>query len=115
MLLKYRLPLDVNANQAAEDPPIKVLVEIEKVLDALASNDDLSQCNGVSAPISLTGRVINATIWEEELWQLIQRDKIVEVGSFVRLRNINNSKLPSGVECEYFSARKTPFLKQTKY
>jgi len=30
------------------------------------------------------------------LWNLIQRDSIITIGSFVRLRNINNAMLPSG-------------------
>lgn len=71
------------------------------MLNALASNGASNTISsGIAAPVSLTGRVINATIWEEELWQLIQKEKIVDVGAFVRLRNINNARLPSGISCE---------------
>jgi hypothetical protein len=88
------------ANHAVEDPPVKVLTEIERVIKTSSLSGSQNQCDDMDAPIALTGRVINATIWEEELWQLIQKEKIVEVGSFVRLRNVNNSRLPSGTQCE---------------
>jgi hypothetical protein len=92
----------VDSDLSHYDPPEKILVEIEKILNALAANGDSNTiCSGIAAPVSLTGRVINATIWEEELWRLIQKEKIVDVGAFVRLRNINNARLPSGINCEY--------------
>ena len=78
------------------------MVEIDKVIKSLASNKT-AICDGIEAPISLTGRVINATIWEEELWQLIKKENIIDVGSFVRVRNTNSAKLPSGVNCEFRS------------
>ena len=84
-------------------------MKIESILKSIAS-DNQNQCSSIVAPISLTGRVINATIWEEELWQLIHKEFIIEVGSFVRLRNINNSKLSSGVQCE-FRLHEVPVLK----
>ncbi|KAL7517396.1 hypothetical protein ACHAWX_002321, partial [Stephanocyclus meneghinianus] len=102
------LPPDViiDSNLVHDDPPEKVLVEIEKMLNALASNGASNTISsGIAAPVSLTGRVINATIWEEELWQLIQKEKIVDVGAFVRLRNINNARLPSGISCLSVHAR----------
>ena len=92
-MLQTRLPPEiVGYNQVIEDPPELVLVEIDKVLRSLSST--------IVSPISLTGRVINATIWEEELWQLIDKDGIIKVGSFIRLRNTNNSKLSSGIQCK---------------
>lgn len=76
------------------------------MLNGLASNGASNTiCSGIAAPVSLTGRVINATIWEEELWRLIQKEKIVDVGAFVRLRNINNARLPSGINCEILFER----------
>lgn len=92
----------VEPNQNGEDPPEKVLVEIEKTLKILSQKGDENQCHDIIAPVSLTGRVINAKIWEEELWQLIQKEKIVEVGSFIRLRNINNVELLPNLYCECF-------------
>ncbi|KAL7543791.1 hypothetical protein ACHAXR_013242 [Thalassiosira sp. AJA248-18] len=83
------------------DPPQKVLIEIEKILANISSSSECppenlgGPCN-IQAPISLCGRVINAIIWEDQLWNLIYRENIIDVGSFIRLRNINNAKLPSG-------------------
>lgn len=97
-----RLPpdVDMNTSDTREDPPEKVLVEIEQVLQAHASTVTQKQANIIAAPISLTGRVINAIIWEEELWQLIQKENIAKVGSFIRLRNVNNARLSNGIQCE---------------
>ena len=87
----------VSADQSVADPPQQVLVRIEKILKAIASLEQPdTTCSGVSAPLALCGRVINAIIWEEDMWNLIQRDGIINIGSFVRLRNINNAMLPSG-------------------
>jgi hypothetical protein len=84
------------------DPPEQVLVEIEKILACTS----LTSGHAIEAPISLCGRVINAVIWEEELWTLIDKEKIVHVGSFIRLRNISNSKLPTEIcNCEFMINR----------
>jgi hypothetical protein len=72
------------------DPPEQVLVEIEKILADMSS----SSGNAVDAPISLCGRVINAVIWEEELWTLICREQIVHIGSFIRLSSSRQSDSP---------------------
>ncbi len=82
------------------DPPEQVLVEIEKILAFMSSTSG----NAIEAPISLCGRVINAVIWEEELWTLIHKEEIVHVGSFIRLRNVSNSKMPTEIcNCECIS------------
>ena len=84
-------------NVVVADPPEQVLIRIEKILKAISSLEQPdTTCSGVNAPLALCGRVINAIIWEEDLWNLIQRDGIINIGSFVRLRNINNAMLPSG-------------------
>lgn len=90
------LPLDetIIGISQPHDPPEQVLMEIEKILACMSS---LSGHRIVEAPIVLCGRVINAVIWEEELWNLIHREAIVHIGSFIRLRNVNNSKLASGL------------------
>ena len=86
-----------NADQSIADPPEQVLVRIDKILKTISSAEQPdTTCAGVNAPLALCGRVINAIIWEEDLWNLIQRDGIINIGSFVRLRNINNAMLPSG-------------------
>lgn len=90
------LPLDetIIGISQLHDPPEQVLVEIEKILACMSSS---SGHRIVEAPITLCGRVINAVIWEEELWNLMHREGIVQIGSFIRLRNVNNSKLASGL------------------
>ncbi|KAL7432027.1 hypothetical protein ACHAXM_002879 [Skeletonema potamos] len=89
--------VNTNADQYISDPPEQVLIRIEKILMAISSAEQPDKtCAGVNAPLALCGRVINAIIWEEDLWNLIQRDSIISIGSFVRLRNINNAMLPSG-------------------
>jgi len=89
--------VNVNADQSIADPPEQVLIRIEKILNAISSAEHPdTTCVGVNAPLALCGRVINAIIWEEDLWNLIQRVGIINIGSFIRLRNINNAMLPSG-------------------
>lgn len=78
------------------------MVEIEKILRETSSSGQINQppnkdCNAVfdiQPPLALCGRVVNAIIWEENLWHLIYDENILRIGSFVRLRNINNAKLP---------------------
>ena len=105
-----RLPLDAASIGLSQphDPPEQVLVEIEKILADISS----SSGHTIEAPISLCGRVINAVIWEEELWTLIYKEHIVHIGSFIRLRNVNNSKLLTGsCNCECMLNRSIRILK----
>lgn len=84
------------------DPPEQVLVEIEKIMAFMSSTSGIA----IEAPIALCGRVINAVIWEEELWTLIHKENIVHVGSFIRLRNVSNSKIPTEIcNCECIISR----------
>lgn len=106
----HRLPLNAPGDQPHNDPPPKVLTEIEQIIanhsslftTAAFPNGDNNKAfrRNIQPPASLCGRVINAIIWEENLWSLIQNECIIDVGSFVRLRNINNAKLPTGTNCE---------------
>ena len=90
--------------QPRDDPPEQVLVTIEKILRDISSSPSSgppSNVDVIQAPIALCGRVINATIWEENLWNLIHKENMIDVGSFVRLRNVNNAKLPTtGTNCQ---------------
>lgn len=72
------------------------MAQIEKIISG-TPNEELT----IQAPLALCGRVINAMIWEENLWTLIHRENIIHIGSFIRLRNINNAKLPTRTNCEY--------------
>mmetsp|Transcript_29561 Transcript_29561/g.61661 ORF Transcript_29561/g.61661 Transcript_29561/m.61661 type:complete len:883 (+) Transcript_29561:438-3086(+) len=103
------LPLSVtsagNSNQQPQDdPPEQVLTTIEKIVRDISASGPPNAAgldgNVIQAPIALCGRVINAIIWEENLWNLIHRESMIDMGSFVRLRNVNNTKLPTtGTNC----------------
>lgn len=69
--------------------------------------NEFAQCQ-LEPPKSLCGRVVNAAIWEEHHWQFVSRslskitcseevvcegEHVVRVGSYVRLRNINDGLL----------------------
>jgi len=94
-----------NSNQQPrDDPPEQVLVTIEKILRDISASGPTNAVGRdgsiTEAPIALCGRVINAIIWEENLWNLIHLENMINVGSFVRLRNVNNTKLPTtGTNC----------------
>ena len=85
-----RLPLSVaaagNSNQQPQDdPPEQVLVTIEKILRDISASGPPNAVGYdgsiIEAPIALCCRVINAIIWEENLWNLI-RENMINVGSF---------------------------------
>ncbi|KAL3758343.1 hypothetical protein ACHAWU_005013 [Discostella pseudostelligera] len=88
------LPLDAAEIGAMQphDPPEQVLLEIDKIIGNLVESG-----TSIEAPLTLCGRVVNAIVWEEELWNLIHKENILCVGTFVRLRNVNNAKLQTGV------------------
>lgn len=132
----HRLPGGAGVIQRpvhVDDPPRKLLVEIENILLDLSSrsrrtfpggdnghvdaghrDDDRDGVDAVegagvegaaiAAPISLCGRVINAIVWEETMWNLIATKRIVDVGSFLRLRNVGRVdaiRSPAGIDCEF--------------
>ncbi|KAL7554105.1 hypothetical protein ACHAWF_017491 [Thalassiosira exigua] len=85
------------------DPPERVLTRVAKALWDSSSSEGGAHGDGprmpISAPIVLCGRVVNAVVWEENLWSLVSGEGAAEVGAFVRLRNVNEARLPSGVNC----------------
>ena len=50
------------------DPPEQVLLEIERIIGNLIS---FGSCMNV--PLTLCGRVVNAIVWEEDLWNVISK------------------------------------------
>lgn len=89
-----RLPLDATEIGAIQphDPPEEVLLEIERVIGNFFQSGSY-----IETPLTLCGRVVNAIVWEEDLWNLISRENIVRIGTFVRLRNVNNAKMQTGM------------------
>jgi hypothetical protein len=84
--------LPIHTEQAREsvragDPPLVSLIAIAKIilqLQKLRENPDLQP------PKALSGRVANVAIWEKQHWNLIT-ESIVTLGSFIRLRNVQDS------------------------
>jgi hypothetical protein len=74
------------------DPPEQLLLEIETIIENMSKSGSI-----LVAPLTLCGRVINAIIWEEELWNLIHRERILRIGTFIRLRNVNNARMSVGI------------------
>ena len=65
---------------------------VEKVARLVNEINDKSKGNSddepsIEIPCSLCGRVINAAIWEKELWEFCQQN--LNVGSFIMLRNVD--------------------------
>lgn len=79
----------------ANDPPSSALVQLAaliKKLQFIRQNPDLQP------PKVVAGRVVNVAIWEKAHWELVKQ--AVTVGSFVRLRNVRDDRLPnSGLHC----------------
>jgi len=86
-----------NMPQPRGDPPEKVLIEIAKIIKEKSPHDFPDICDGMEAPLALCGRVMNVKIWEEPLWNLIEGENFIHVGSFVRLRNIKCKKEDFGI------------------
>jgi hypothetical protein len=72
------------------DPPPEALDRIVKIVQKLIeSNED-----NLAIPLSFCGRVANALIWEEGHWELIREH--IQVGTFIRLRNVDIRRWQSG-------------------
>ena len=87
-----RLPIDNSiAREAVRtgDPPAAALVKLAGMIKKIRK---LRQNPNLLPPKQLTGRVVSLAIWETQHWDLIQ-EGIVTVGSFIHLRNINDSKM----------------------
>lgn len=72
------------------DPPDEALVrlaDLVKKLRRLQPNKPLLQ-----EPHAVTGRVVNVAIWESEFWDIVEER--IRIGAFIRMRNIQESKLP---------------------
>ena len=71
------------------DPPVKAVVKIANLAKTLQSSrpDD----KPLLTPYALTGRVVNVAVWEQSQWELVQ--EVVEIGTFIRLRNVKYEKI----------------------
>jgi hypothetical protein len=102
----YRLPLASAAAGAAVkngDPPCEALQSIASVIESIKSADgDRDTGDDVASlepPKSLCGRVANVAVWEEPHWDLVR--EVLRVGSFIRLRNVHESRMYDGLKCKF--------------
>jgi hypothetical protein len=70
------------------DPPSEALVEIAKIIKRLRL---IRQNDNLIPPKQVTGRVANVAIWEKRQWEFI--NGFISVGTFIRLRNVTDSKM----------------------
>lgn len=92
------LPLETPAANRAVvngDPPSETIVSIASIITKLQT---LRPEPNFEPPKAVTGRVANAAIWEDSHWDLVV--KSLRVGSFIRLRNVQDSRLDAnGLRC----------------
>jgi hypothetical protein len=74
------------------DPPSCVVEKLAGIVQELRR---IRQNPNLQEPKALTGRIGNVAIWEEPFWELVQ--KAVKVGSFIRLRNVHDTRIPNGI------------------
>lgn len=81
------------------DPPGRCLDKLATLIDRLRS----LQQSDMRAPESLSGRVVNVVVWEDAHWEKVQQ--VLQVGMFVRLRNVRESILyGTSIRCLNVSA-----------
>jgi hypothetical protein len=84
--------LPVDSEEAKEavrdgDPPPAALMKIANIVHKL---QELRQNKDIQPPTKLSGRVANVAIWEKQHWELMKQG-YVTIGSFIRLRNVQDS------------------------
>ena len=82
------------------DPPSEALQAIANAIGCIQqSADDGDNASSLESPKSLCGRVANVAVWEEPHWDLVA--EILQVGTFVRLRNVHESRMYNGLRCKF--------------
>jgi hypothetical protein len=77
------------------DPPSEAIVAIAAIIKNLRR---VRPDSNLLPPKAVSGRVANVAIWEDSHWQLVA--KAVRVGSFIRLRNVQDSRMQgNGLRC----------------
>ncbi len=86
---------DYNCKTNKYDPPSEALLCINKIIHAV---NKINNRESLTTPKKLSGRVVNVAIWESSAWEFIQKQiavKNINVGKFVRLRNVKEGTLPN--------------------
>lgn len=82
------------------DPPSEALEAIAKTVEAIKSKGDgADEASSLEPPTCLCGRVMNIAVWEEAHWALVR--EILKVGSFIRLRNVHEGTIMTGLRCKF--------------
>lgn len=97
-----RLPLaSAGAAEAIKkgDPPSEALQAIANIIEYIKSSDDGDDVSSLEPPRCLCGRVVNVAVWEEPYWNLVI--ETLQVGTFIRLRNVHENRLWNGLKCKF--------------
>ena len=86
----------IQIDPSARDPPRSALNALSRATNELKTNGGFADWSNIQAPDRFCGRVVNVAIWEREIWDYIESN--IEVGSFIRLRNVSYELL-SGFKC----------------
>jgi hypothetical protein len=102
----YRLPIasaEAGAAVRNGDPPCEALLSIASVIESIKTADGDSGTGddvaSLEPPTCLCGRVVNVAVWEESHWDLVR--EVLQVGSFIRLRNVHESRMYNGFKCKF--------------
>ena len=94
-----RFPLAALAPvEANNDPPSEALVAISKLKEGRDGHPPLT------IPQRLCGRVMNVVVWENSHWNQVAPH--LNIGDFVRLRNVKESFFPEiGIRCLHVASK----------
>ena len=93
-----RLPDDSRAASAMitdGDPPKEALISLHSTILYLNDQYD-SNFNDI---VSVCGRVVNVAIWELPHWTFVKEN--LNIGDFIRIRNIKKGQLDNGLVCKF--------------
>jgi len=83
------------------DPPPEALQAIANAVECINSNGDGDDASSLEPPTCLCGRVTNVAVWEEADWGLVM--EMLQVGTFIRLRNVHEGSMNNGLRCKFQS------------
>lgn len=81
------------------DPPSQALQAIATAVERIKAVDDAGDVSTLEPPKCLCGRVMNVAVWEEPDLHLVK--DTLSVGTFIRLRNVHETRLLTGLRCTF--------------
>eukprot|EP00977_Amphora_coffeiformis_P027630 scaffold34627_cov159-Amphora_coffeaeformis.AAC.7 len=94
------------------DPPGEALVRLADLVRKISKSQPDKPA--LREPHTVTGRVVNVAIWDSTYWDSVE--EVIRIGTFVRLRNIQDSKLDNtDVRCLHVHSKShmTPLPEMT--